>query len=179
MLWLRHIRAGTLKFPKKLTLNPTLMAKNAPFLLSDIRHSLQIFALGMPLHAHANVFSFTDNAVVLSHFRCVHSENQTNIFWFEHFYESKQTSLTQDLEVIGKQRSALQVEFITSVKLICYFVLYYCFLHWAHPPNMAVSDLDFHYTLYLWKCTACIIKLFSFSCGAGNYKFSPGKPVGR
>ena len=54
------------------------------------------------------------------------------------------------LEVIAKQRSALQVDFITSVKLICYFVLYYCFLHWAHPPNMAVGDLDFYYTLYLW-----------------------------
>ena len=26
-------------------------------------------------------------------------------------------------------RSALQVEFITGVKLISYFVLYYCFLH--------------------------------------------------
>ena len=33
------------------------------------------------------------------------------------------------LEVIAKQRSVLQVEFITSVKLICYFVLCYCFLH--------------------------------------------------
>ena len=52
--------------------------------------------------------------------------------------------------MIAKQRSALQVEFITSVKLICYFVLYYYFLHWAHPPNMAAGDLDFHYTLYLW-----------------------------
>ena len=54
------------------------------------------------------------------------------------------------LEVIAKQPSALQVEFITGVKLICYFVLYNCFLHWAHPPNMAVGDLDFYYTLYLW-----------------------------
>ena len=31
---------------------------------------------------HAHVFSFTHNAVVLSHFRCVHPENQTKIFWF-------------------------------------------------------------------------------------------------
>ena len=53
------------------------------------------------------------------------------------------------LEVIAKQRSALQVEFITGVKLICYFVLYYCFLHWSHLPNMAVGDLAFYYTLYL------------------------------
>ena len=48
------------------------------------------------------------------------------------------------LEVIAKQRSALQVEFITGVKLICYFVLCYCFLHWAHLPNMAVGDLAFY-----------------------------------
>ena len=55
------------------------------------------------------------------------------------------------LEVIAKQRSALQVEFITGVKLICYFVLCYCFLHWSHLPNMAVGDLAFYYTLYLWS----------------------------
>ena len=57
------------------------------------------------------------------------------------------------LEVIAKQRSALQVEFITGVKLICYFVLCYCFLHWSHLPNMAVGDLAFYYTLYL--CFIC------------------------
>ena len=66
---------------KKLTWNPTLTAKNTPpFLFPYMRHSLQIFAWGMPLHAH--VFSFTHNAVVLSHFRCVHPENQTKIFRF-------------------------------------------------------------------------------------------------
>ena len=52
--------------------------------------------------------------------------------------------------MIAKQHNALQVEFITGVKLICYFVLYYCFLHWAYAPNMAFGDLDFYYTLYLW-----------------------------
>ena len=66
---------------KKLTLNPTLSAKNTPlFLLSDMRRSLQIFAWRMPLHAH--VFSFTHNAVVLSDLKCVHPENQMNIFGF-------------------------------------------------------------------------------------------------
>ena len=54
------------------------------------------------------------------------------------------------LEVIAKQQSALQVEFITGVKLICYFVLYHCILHWSYLPNMAVGDLAFYYTLYLW-----------------------------
>ena len=64
---------------KKLTLNPTLTAKNTPvFLFPYTGRSLQVFAWGMPLHAH--VFSFTHNAVVLSHFRCVHPENQTKKF---------------------------------------------------------------------------------------------------
>ena len=73
--------AGAVKFPKKLTWNPTLPAKNAPlFLFPYMGYSLQIFAWGMPLHAH--VFSFTHNAVVLSHFRCVHPENQTKFFQF-------------------------------------------------------------------------------------------------
>ena len=109
---------------------------------------LQIFAWGMPLHAH--VFSFTHNAVVLSHCRCVHPQKSDKKFLILIFLWIKTNVAYTRLEVIAKQRSALQVQFITSVKLICYFVLYYCFLHWAHPPNMAVSDLDFYYTLYLW-----------------------------
>ena len=84
---------------KKLTLNPTF---SFPLYMG---RSLQIFAWGMSPHAH--VFSFTNNAVVLSHFRCVHPENQTRIFRFYHFYESKQTLLTQDLKWSLEQRSAL------------------------------------------------------------------------
>ena len=134
---------------KKLTWNPTLTTKNTPlFLFLYMGHSLQIFAWGMPLPAH--VFSFTHNAVVLSHFRCVHPEIQTKMFLNLTFLWIKTNVAYTRLEVIAKQCSALQVEFITCVKLICYFILYYCFLHWAHPPNMAVGDLDFYYTLYLW-----------------------------
>ena len=124
---------------KKLTLNPTLTAKNTPlFLFPYMGRSLQIFAWGMPLHAH--LFSYS---VVLSHFKCVHPENQTKIFLILTFLWIKTNVAYTRLEVIAKQRSALQVEIITGVKLICYFVLYYCFLHWAHPPNMAVGDLGF------------------------------------
>ena len=63
MLWLDHVCEIS-----KLTVNPTM------------GRLLKIFALGIPLHA--NVFSFTHNAVVLSQFRCVHPENQMKIFWF-------------------------------------------------------------------------------------------------
>ena len=138
-----------MKFPKKLTWNPALTAKNTPlFLFPYMGHSLQIFAWGMPLHAH--VFSFTHNAVVLTLNRCVHPENQTKVFSILTFLWIKTNVAYTRLEVITKQRSALQVEVITGVKLICYFVLYYCFLHWSHLPNMAVGDLAFYYTLYLW-----------------------------
>ena len=60
--------------------------------------------------------------------------------------------------MIAKQRSALQVEFISGVKLICYFVLYFCFLHWTHPPNMAVGDLAFYYILYIYDNTCTHIQ---------------------
>ena len=115
-------------------------------------HSLQIFAWGMPLHAHE--FSFTHNAVVLSHFRCVPGmcsprKSDENISILTFLWIKTNVAYTR-LEVITKQRSALQVEFTTGVKLICYFALYHYFLHWAHPPNMAFGDLAFYYTLYLW-----------------------------
>ena len=77
------------------------------------------------------------------------SDENLLIFTFLHVWIKTNITYTR-LEVIAKQRSALQVEFITGVKLICYFVLYYCFLHWAHLPNMAVGDLAFYNTLYLW-----------------------------
>ena len=65
----------------EISKKPTFTAKNTPlFLFPYMGHSLQIFAWGMPLHAH--VFSFTHNAVVLSLFRCVHPENQITVFWF-------------------------------------------------------------------------------------------------
>ena len=111
-------------------------------------HSLQIFAWGMPRHAH--VFSFTHNALVL-HSLDVFTPKIRRKFLILTFLWIKTNVAYTRLEVIAKQRSALQVEFITGVQLICYFVLYYCFLQWDHLPNMAVGDLAFYYTLYLWR----------------------------
>ena len=59
---LDNVRACA-EISKKLNLHRTFPAKNAPiFLLPDTWPSLQIFAYGMYLHA--DVFSFTHNAVV-------------------------------------------------------------------------------------------------------------------
>ena len=99
----------------------------------------------MPLHAH--VFSFTHNAVVLWLFRYVHPENQTRIFWFLHFYESKQMSLTQDLKLSLEQSSALQLQCQTDM-LLCTIN---CFIQWARPQNMPLGDLAFYYAQYLWS----------------------------
>ena len=44
-------------------------------------------------YAPTYVFSFTHNAVVLSHFRCVHPENQMKIFWFLHFMNQNKCRL--------------------------------------------------------------------------------------
>ena len=110
-------------------------------------HSLQIFAWGMPRHAH--VFSFTHNAVILRILDVFTPKIRRKFLILTFLWIKTNVAYTR-LEVIAKQRSALQVEFITGVKLICYFVLYYCFLQWDHLPNMAVGDLAFYYTLYLW-----------------------------
>ena len=122
--------------------------KNTPlFLFPYMGHSLQIFAWGMPRHAH--VFSFTHNAVVLR-ILDVFTPKIRRKFLILTFLWIKTNVAYTWLEVIAKQSTALQVEFITGVKLICYFVLYYCFLQWDHLPNMAVGDLAFYYTLYRW-----------------------------
>ena len=134
---------------KKLTLSPTLTAKNTPlFLFHTWVTRFKYLPEGCPYMLMYLAF-FTPNAVVLSHFRCVHPQNKTKYFLILTFLWIKTNVACTTLEVIAKQYSALQVEFITGVKLICNFVLYYCFLHWAHLPNMAVGDLAFYYTLYL------------------------------
>ena len=63
------------------------------------------------------------------------------------FYESKQMSLTQDLRWSLGRSIALQLQRQTDL-LLCTIN---CFLQWDHLPNMAVGDLAFYYTLYLWK----------------------------
>ena len=146
---------------KNLTWNSTLTAKNTPlFLFPYMGHSLQIFAWGMPRHAH--VFSFTHNAVVLR-ILDVFTPKIRRKFLILTFLWIKTSVAYTRLEVIAKQRSALQVEFITGVKLICYFVLYFCFLQWDHLPNMAVGDLAFYYTLYIYDQTKTVKEVFSDS----------------
>ena len=63
------------------------------------------------------------------------------------FYESKQMSLTQDLRWSLGRSIALKLQRQTDL-LLCTIN---CFLQWDHLPNMAVGDLAFYYTLYLWS----------------------------
>ena len=55
--------------------------------------------------------------------------------------------LTQDLKWLLEQSSALQLHHQTDL-LLCTIN---CFLRWARPQNMAVGDLDFYYSLYLYE----------------------------
>ena len=146
MLWLDHVRSGIVKFLKSWlwTLRCWQIIHHFFFSYTWGTRFKYIFAKVMPLHTH--LFSFTHNAVVLSHFRCVHSENQTKIFWFFTFYKSKQISLTQDLRWSLEQSIALQLQRQTDL-LLC---TVNCFPQWAHPQNMAIGHLAFYYTLYLW-----------------------------
>ena len=53
------------------------------------------------------------------------------------------------LEMIARTKYiALQLQRQTDL-LLCTIN---CFLQWDHLPNMAVGDLAFYYTLYLWYC---------------------------
>ena len=151
-------RTWPCEISKNLTWNPTFTAKNTPlFLFPYMGHSLQIFTWGMPRHAH--VFSFTHNAMVLRILDVFTPKIRRKFLILTFLWIKTNVAYTR-LEVIAKQRSALQVEFITGVKLICYFVLYCCFLQWDHLPNMAVGDLAFYYTLYLWVIMAdlCLLQ---------------------
>ena len=154
-------RTWRCEISKNLTWKPTFTAKNTPlFLFPYMGHSLQIFAWGMPRHAH--VSSFTHNAVVLRILDVFTPKIRRKFLILTFLWIKTNVAYTR-LEVIAKQRSALQVEFITGVKLICYFVLYYCFLQWDHLPNMVVGDLAFYYTLYLWTKHVRLFFYFTLS----------------
>ena len=155
-------RTWRCEISKNLTWNPTLTAKNTPlFLFPYMGHSLQIFAWGMPRHAH--VFSFTHNAAVLRILDVFIPKIRRKFLILTFLWIKTNVAYTR-LEVIAKQRSALQVEFITGVKLICYFVLYYCFLQWDPLPKMAVGDLAFYYTQNLCSSRAHLKFTFSYVC---------------
>ena len=78
------------------------------------------------------------------------------------FYESKQMSLTQDSRWSLGRSIALQLQRQTDL-LLCTIN---CFLQWDHLPNMAVGDLAFYYTLYLWEgMTSLLDCLMQLSVG--------------
>ena len=81
------------------------------------------------------------------------------IFLIFTFYESKQMLLTQDLRWSLGRSIGLQLQRQTDL-LLC---TTNCFLQWDHLPNMAVGDLAFYYTLYLWITVRNLHKLCSLS----------------
>ena len=119
------------------------------------------------------------------------------------FYESKQMSLTQDLRWSLGRSIPLQLQRQTDL-LLCTIN---CFLQWDHPPNMAVGDLAFYYTLYLWsdcvgtqspplfflkivfvpptenfwicprKCTFCWKPVYNFAVSFCHQKYIMSQPV--
>ena len=148
MLWWRHVCAGAVKFPKSWLWTLPLRQKIHHFFFPhtwDAR--FKYLPEGCP---YMLMYSALHIMQWFSHILEVFTPKiRQKFFDFNTFMIKTNVAYTR-LEVIAKQHSALQVESITCVKLICYFVLYYCFLHWVHLPNMAVGDLAFYYTLYLW-----------------------------
>ena len=146
MLWWRH-EHGAVKFPKSWLRTLGYRPKIHHFFFShkwDTR-----FKYLSKLCPYIHMYSALHIMQWFSHSLDVFTPKiKRNFFDFYISWLKTNVAYTR-LEMIAKQLSALQVWFITGVKLICYFVLYYCFLHWSHLPNMAVGDLAFYYTLYL------------------------------
>ena len=147
MLWWRH-EHGAVKFPKSWLRTLGYRPKIHHFFFShkwDTR-----FKYLSKLSPYILMYSALHIMQWFSHSLDVFTPKIKRKFFDFYILWIKTNVAYTRLEMIAKQRSALQVWFITGVKLICYFVLYYCFLHWSHLPNMAVGDLAFYYTLYLW-----------------------------
>ena len=147
MLWWRH-EHGAVKFPKSWLRTLGYRPKIHHFFFShkwDTR-----FKYLSKLCPYIRMYSALHIMQWFSHSLDVFTPKIKRKFFDFYILWIKTNVAYTRLEMIAKQRSALQVLFITGVKLICYFVLYYCFLHWSHLPNMAVGDLAFYYTLYLW-----------------------------
>ena len=146
MLWWRH-EHGAVKFPKTWRGTLPLRQKIHHFFFSHTWGTrFKYLPEGCPdmlMHSALHIMQW------FSVFLDVFTPKIRRKFLILTFLWIKTNVAYTRLEVIAKQRSALQVEFITGVKLICYFVLFYCFLQWDHLPNMAVGDLAFYYTLYL------------------------------
>ena len=150
MLWWRH-EHGAVKFPKSWLRTLGYRPKIHHFFFShkwDTR-----FKYLSTLCPYILMYSALHIMQWFSHSLDVFTPKIKRKFFDFYILWIKTNVAYTRLEMIAKQRSALQVQFITGVKLICYFVLYYCFLHWSHLPNMAVGDLAFYYTLYL--CVGC------------------------
>ena len=80
MLWWRHVRAGAVKFPKKLTWNPTLTSKNTPLFFSHTWGTrFKYLPEGCPTCSCIQIYTSFSGSLT---FRCVHSENQTKNFRF-------------------------------------------------------------------------------------------------
>ena len=150
MLGWRHVRAGAVKFPKSWLETLPLRQKIHRFFFSHTWGSrFKYLPEGCPymlMYSALHIMQWFSQLLDA----CVHPENQMKNFSILTFLWIKTNVAYTSLEVIATQHSVLQVEFITGVQLICYFILYYYFLHWSHLPNMAVGDLAFYYTLYLW-----------------------------
>ena len=98
---------------------------------------------------------------------CSPRKSDKNFFDFKIFmYQNKcRFNLKWSLE----QSSALQLQRQTDL-LLC-TINFYCFIQWVHPQNMAIGDLAFYYTLYLWFWQNVTINDFTLPLRAITYNW--------
>ena len=119
MLWWRHVRASTVKFPKSWFGTLPLRHKIHHFFFSHTWGTrFRYLPEGWP---YMLMYSALHIMQWFSHILDVFIPTSDENFLILTFLWIKTNVAYIKLEVIAKQRSALQVEFITGIKLICYF----------------------------------------------------------
>ena len=137
---------------RNLTLNPRLSAKNTPlFLFPYMGHSLQIFAKVMPyllMYSALHIMQWFSHILDVFTLKIRWKFLDVYISWIK-----TNVAYTRH-DVIARTK------YCTKTTASNWFVTLYCKLlpAWAHPQNMAVGDLAFYYTLYLWHDDALVQK---------------------
>ena len=103
MLWLDHVRAGTVKFPKSWLWTLGCRQKIHHFFFSHIWGTRFKYLPKLCPYILMYSASFTHNAVVLSHFRCVHPEIRRKFFDFYILWIKKNVAYTRQ-ELIARTK---------------------------------------------------------------------------
>ena len=144
MLWLRHVRSGIVKFPKSWLWTLGCRQKIHHFFFSHTWGTR--FKYLLQLCPYILMYSAIHIMQWFSHILDVFTPKIRRKFFDLYILWIKTNVAYTRLEVIARTRYCTILQRQTDL-LLCTLN---CFPQWAHLQNMAVGDLVFYYTLYLW-----------------------------